>query len=118
MKKKIYISYIAILLFLETTTCQAFFYMPNLQNLEDLNLVAATQVFDQNGQLIAKLFEENRVVVSINNISPYVQQAIIANEDSRFYNHFGIDPMGIARALWVNISSGTVAEGGVRLLSN
>ena len=86
--------------------------MPNLQNLEDLNLVAATQVFDQNGQLIAKLFEENRVVVSINNISPYVQQAIIANEDSRFYNHFGIDPMGIARALWVNISSGTVAEGG------
>ena len=112
MKKKIYISYIAILLFLETTTCQAFFDMPNLQNLENLNLVAATQVFDQNGQLIAKLFEENRVVVSINNISPYVQQAIIANEDSRFYNHFGIDPMGIARALWVNISSGTVAEGG------
>ncbi|OAM94303.1 glycosyl transferase family 51 [Pelosinus fermentans DSM 17108] len=89
------------------------FFMPQVDNLDNLQLVAATQVFDMNGQLISKLFEENRVVVSINNISPYIQQAIIANEDSRFYNHFGIDPIGIIRAMWVNLRSGSLVEGGV-----
>lgn len=91
------------------------FFMPQVDNLDNLQLVAATQVFDVNGQLISKLFEENRVVVSINNMSPYIQQAIIANEDSRFYNHFGIDPIGIIRAMWVNLRSGSLVEGGSTL---
>lgn len=91
------------------------FFMPQVDNLDNLQLVAATQVFDVNGQLISKLFEENRIVVPINNMSPYIQQAIIANEDSRFYNHFGIDPIGIIRAIWVNLRSGSLIEGGSTL---
>lgn len=93
-------------------TCQAILDLPNLQSVENFNLTAATQVFDCNNQLIAKLFEENRVVVPISKISPYVQQAVVANEDSRFYSHFGIDPLGIIRALWVNIRIGGIVEGG------
>jgi penicillin-binding protein 1A len=91
------------------------FFMPQVDNLDNLQLVEATQVFDSNGQLISKLFEENRIVVSINNMSPYIQQAIIANEDSRFYNHIGIDPIGIIRAMWVNLRSGGLVEGGSTL---
>lgn len=91
------------------------FFLPQVDSLDDLHLVAATQVFDMNGQLISKLFEENRIVVSINNMSPYIQQAIIANEDSRFYNHIGIDPIGIIRAMWVNLRSGGLVEGGSTL---
>ncbi|GMA99620.1 PBP1A family penicillin-binding protein [Pelosinus sp. IPA-1] len=91
------------------------FFTPQIDSLENLNLVAATQVFDSNGKLISKLFEENRIVVSINNISPYLQQAIVANEDSRFFNHIGIDPIGIVRAVWVNLRSGGLVEGGSTL---
>jgi len=113
MKKTIIqISIICIILIMTVNTCLAFWGLPEIDNLNDLNLVAATQVFDINGQLISKLFEENRIVVSINNISPYVQQAILANEDTRFYQHFGIDPIGIIRAVVVNIRQGSLVEGG------
>ncbi|MDD4601183.1 Penicillin-binding protein 1F [bioreactor metagenome] len=93
----------------------SFLGLPGTDDLDSLRMVSATQVFDINGQLISKLFEENRIVVSINNISPYVQQAIIANEDTRFYNHAGIDPIGIIRAVVVNIRTGSLAEGGSTL---
>lgn len=98
-----------------TTSGCAFLSLPKTDNLDTLRLVSATQVFDVNGNLISKLFEENRIVVSISNISPYVQQAIIANEDTRFYYHMGIDPIGILRAVLVNIRTGTLAEGGSTL---
>lgn len=90
----------------------AFLGLPQTSNLDSLQLVSATQVFDINGQLVSKLFEQNRIVVSINNMSPYIPQAIVANEDTRFYNHIGIDPIGIIRAVWVNIRTGGIAEGG------
>lgn len=101
-----------ILLMMCTNVGYGFWGLPGTNSLENLNLVSATQVFDINGQLISKLFEENRIVVTINNISPYVQQAIIANEDTRFYKHFGIDLIGIFRAVVVNIRQGGLVEGG------
>lgn len=111
-KRSIQISIMVLILIMTTNTCFAFWGLPKIEDLNDLNLVAATQVFDINGQLISKLFEENRIVVNINNISPYVQQAILANEDTRFYKHFGIDPIGIVRAIVVNIRHGGLVEGG------
>lgn len=90
-------------------------FIPQIDGLENLHLVAATQVFDSKGQLLAKLFEENRIVVSIQNVSPYMAQAIIANEDSRFYDHMGIDPIGILRAVVVNLRAGGLVEGGSTL---
>ncbi|SMC55748.1 transglycosylase domain-containing protein [Sporomusa malonica] len=111
-KNIIFITVLAVLLTMSANICYAFLGLPGTDSLDNLNLVAATQVFDINGQLISKLFEENRIVVTINNMSPYVQQAIIANEDTRFYNHFGIDPLGILRAIVVNIRKGSLVEGG------
>lgn len=90
----------------------AYFTLPRTDNLETLPMKAATQVFDINGQLIAKLFEENRIVVPISSVSSYVPAAIVANEDVRFYHHIGVDPIGILRAVWVNVRSRGVAEGG------
>jgi penicillin-binding protein 1A len=91
------------------------FFMPQVDSLENLHLIAATQVFDYKGQLISKLFEENRIVVSIKQMSPYLQQAIIANEDSRFTTHIGVDPIGIMRAIFVNLQAGSLVEGGSTL---
>lgn len=101
-----------LLLLMFANVGYAFLGLPGTDSLENLNLISATQVFDINGQLISKLFEENRIVVPINNISPYVQEAIVANEDTRFYSHFGIDPIGIIRAMAVNIRAGGLVEGG------
>ncbi|MBP2656794.1 MAG: pbpF [Firmicutes bacterium] len=111
-KNSIKVTVLALLFAMSVNTCFAFLGLPGTDSLNDLNLVSATQVFDINGQLISKLFEENRIVVNINSMSPYVQQAIIANEDTRFYNHFGIDPIGIIRAIVVNIRQGGLVEGG------
>jgi len=105
-----------ILVFLIITlfcnACYAFLGLPQTNTLENLQLISATQVFDINGQLISKLFEQNRIVISMNNMSAYIPQAIVANEDSRFYSHIGVDPIGIIRAVWVNIRTGSITEGG------
>lgn len=91
------------------------FFMPQVDSLENLHLVAATQVFDDKGQALSKLFEENRIVVSITRMAPYISQAIIANEDTRFNTHMGVDPIGIIRAVIVNVRAGSLVEGGSTL---
>lgn len=108
-------SIIVIIILTLTINIGYAFFLPQVDSLENLHLVAATQVFDQKGQLLSKLFEENRIVVSINNMSPYIQQAIIANEDSRFYGHIGVDPIGLARAVVSNLRAGSLVEGGSTL---
>ncbi|MYE01949.1 MAG: PBP1A family penicillin-binding protein [Alphaproteobacteria bacterium] len=50
--------------------------------------------------------------VDVARLPPYVPRAIVAIEDRRFYEHDGIDPIGLARALWVNIVEGGVRQGG------
>lgn len=86
--------------------------LPDVSQLNDLQLISATQVYDRDGALISKLFEQNRLVVSDSQMSPYLEQAIVANEDARFYQHYGIDPIGIIRAVLRNIRAGSIAEGG------
>lgn len=86
--------------------------LPRSDTLESFRYQAATQIYDCHDESFAKLFEQNRVPVSINEMSPYLQQAIIANEDTRFYSHLGIDPIGILRSLVRNIMAGEIVEGG------
>lgn len=78
----------------------------------DVDFPEPSRILDANGIIITTLSEENRVSVTLDNISPYMQQAIVAIEDARFYQHHGIDPAGLARALWVNIKAGEIVEGG------
>ncbi len=56
--------------------------------------------------------ERNRQPVTMKQISPWLPQATIAIEDRRFYEHGGIDPSGIARAVWADIRAGKVVQGG------
>ncbi len=84
---------------------------PNLA--EDLTPSASSQIYDVNGNEIANIHAtENRMPVKITQIPKDLQNAFIAVEDARFYEHSGIDPRGILRALWANISGGGVSEGG------
>ena len=64
-----------------------------------------------DGSRITTFFEENRRTVSLAKISPFMQNAIIAIEDSRFRKHGGIDPKGLARAAVVNQITGRSSQG-------
>lgn len=84
---------------------------PNLA--EDIVPPASSQIYDINGNEIANIHAaENRMPVSINDIPKNLQNAFVAVEDNRFYDHAGIDPRGIIRAVWANIRGRTVTEGG------
>ncbi len=88
-----------------------------INNLPDVSQTirpeASSQVFDIKGRLITTIHaEQNRLPVSIDAVPQNLQNAFIAAEDIRFYEHHGIDPRGILRALWTNIAHQGVAQGG------
>ena len=65
-----------------------------------------SRILASDGTLIATPFDENRVIVPLAQIAPVMRQAQIAIEDSRFYEHGGIDPLGVGRAFASNLSGG------------
>lgn len=80
---------------------------------EDIAPPATSIIYDANGNQIATVHaEEDRIPVKISQVPKYLQDAFVAVEDNRFYDHNGVDPKGILRALWSNIKGGEVAEGG------
>ncbi|WP_314652648.1 penicillin-binding protein 1A [uncultured Selenomonas sp.] len=80
---------------------------------EDIVPPASSQIYDIHGNEIANIHAaENRRPIGINEIPKNLQNAFIAVEDNRFYDHIGIDPRGIVRAIWANIRGRTVTEGG------
>ena len=58
---------------------------------------------------------EDRLPVSLSEVPPALINAVIAIEDQRFYSHHGIDPKGIARAMWANLKAGAIVQGGSTL---
>lgn len=83
------------------------------KDVSDIHPPASSQIFDMNGNLITNIHAtENRTLVSLDKIPKNLQNAFIAVEDNRFYEHNGVDPRGILRALYSNVVSGEVAQGG------
>ncbi|WP_406267185.1 transglycosylase domain-containing protein [Actinacidiphila glaucinigra] len=74
-------------------------------------LSQSTQILDTKGDLIATVYSRDRTVVGLDKISKPMQQAIVAIEDARFYEHGAIDVKGILRALNKNAQEGGVSEG-------
>jgi penicillin-binding protein 1A len=79
-------------------------------------LLGPSSVFDRNGVPLARLSAEiERRPVPIAKISPFLQQAVVAKEDHRFWEHQGVDPVSVLRAVWRNVRTGGIAEGGSTL---
>jgi len=83
--------------------------------LETPALAQRSRVLDRDGHVIATLFTENRVQVTLAQVPKTAQDALIAIEDSRFREHRGIDVKGTIRAIARNSSSGSVQQGGSTL---
>jgi len=88
----------------------------SLPDVNDLNYYTpseASVLLSQDGKIFARFHEEeNRRVVTLSNMSPYIQKAVVAVEDERFYSHHGIDFSGILRATFKNFLYGRIVEGG------
>jgi len=80
-------------------------------NLKTPPLSQRTTILDANGGQIATVYSRDRTVVGLKDISPYMQKAIVAIEDSRYYQHGAVDLKGILRALNKNVQSSGVTQG-------
>ena len=90
----------------------------SFRNLPDVRVIKnfvpsqTSYVYDIKGRLLTTYHEEeHRTVIPLTQISPQLKRAVLAIEDSNFFTHNGISPMGIVRATKVNLESGEVAEG-------
>ena len=89
--------------------------LPSTDEFSKFKYTEPMVVYDAKGNIIAELGAERRYPISIDQMPPYVYQAVVAVEDARFYEHSGIDPWGIARAMVSNIKAGKMIEGGSTL---
>ena len=85
--------------------------LPDVATLKDVRLQIPMQVYTADGELIAQYGEKRRIPVTLDQIPPVMVKAFIATEDSRFYEHHGVDPVGIFRAASVALFSGHASQG-------
>jgi penicillin-binding protein 1A len=90
-------------------------HLPAIQSLEIPKRPPTIQIVGMDGSVLATRGEMAGSNVGLKELPPYLPQAFIAIEDRRFYDHFGIDPAGIARALVANIMHRGVSQGGSTL---
>ncbi|WP_048645381.1 transglycosylase domain-containing protein [Nitratireductor soli] len=73
------------------------------------------RIVSADGALIANRGMTGGEAVGLHEMSPHIPQAVIAIEDRRFYSHFGVDPIGLARAMAENVMAGRLTQGGSTL---
>jgi len=90
-------------------------HLPPIQSLEIPKRPPSIQINDVNGRALARRGDLAGEILSLKELPPYVPKAFVAIEDRRFYEHYGVDPYGIARAMVANILHRGVAQGGSTL---
>ncbi len=87
--------------------------LPSLENREEYKRSRNSVLLDVNGKPLGVLTgSENRILLTGDQIAPVMQRAVIAIEDRRFYEHNGIDPRGIGRALFADVTRRKAVQGG------
>lgn len=87
--------------------------LPPIQSVEDYRETAlqTTRVFAADGEVVSELFIERRTLVWGDALPKHVKLAAVAAEDGDFYEHEGLDFVGMLRALWVNLRDGGFSQG-------
>ena len=86
--------------------------LPSVQTLKDYRPSIASHVYDDEGGVIDEFFLEDRKIIDIKDVPEVVCEAFVASEDSRFYQHEGLDIQSIFRAMFKNIEAGHIVQGG------
>lgn len=85
--------------------------LPDVAAIKEVQLQIPMQVYSADGELIDQFGEKRRIPLKLSEIPPQMVRAFIATEDSRFYEHHGVDPVGIFRAVSVAMFSGHASQG-------
>ncbi|RAP72734.1 penicillin binding transpeptidase domain protein [Candidatus Erwinia dacicola] len=85
--------------------------LPDVATLKDVRLQTPVQIYSADNELIAQYGEKRRIPLTLQEIPPQMARAFIATEDSRFYEHYGVDPFGIFRAATIALVSGHASQG-------
>lgn len=88
------------------------FTLPKISSLNDYAPPITTQILSKDGTVLANLSKEKREIVELDDVPPLVIDAFLSAEDSQFYEHQGVDYLGVARAMVANIKAGKVVQGG------
>lgn len=81
--------------------------LPDFQTADAYLVPEPTTIYDSQGTVIAEYYLQNRRTVEMDQINPYVIKATIDTEDKRYYQHNGVDPQGILRAVFVQLAGGS-----------
>ncbi|MFA7504413.1 MAG: penicillin-binding protein 1A [Burkholderiaceae bacterium] len=85
--------------------------LPQLDSLLDYRPQIPMRVYSADGKLIGEFGEERRTFVRIEDVPAVMKNAVLAAEDARFFEHSGVDPIGVVRAFLANLSAGTITQG-------
>ena len=85
--------------------------LPSIETLRAYKPPTVTIVYDHKGELLGEIYEQRRYVVPLEEIPDSVKHAFIAAEDASFYEHGGVDFIGLTRAMIKNIQQGRLAQG-------
>jgi len=85
--------------------------LPDVATIQDIKLQVPMKVFSIDGELLSQFGEKRRIPLLRDEVPEQLINAFLATEDSRYYQHFGIDPIGIVRAAIVYASSGQAKQG-------
>jgi penicillin-binding protein 1C len=89
--------------------------LPSIDQLEAGLALPSTRIYDRNGQILYEILPPEggrNTALDLAAIPQHCQQAVIATEDANFYDHPGVDMIGVARAVWINLRGGEVLAGG------
>ena len=86
--------------------------IPDIRSVSDYHPLVATRVLDRDGHEIDAIFRQYRIVVPYSRMAPLLPRAFVAAEDSRFWQHGGLDGWSIFRAAVNNLRSGRRSQGG------
>lgn len=76
--------------------------LPQILTLKDYKPPIITKIYDDKGDVIGEFFKEKRILTPIEDIPETLSHAFVSAEDGRFYEHSGVDPISIARAIYIN----------------
>lgn len=85
--------------------------LPSIEQLKTYRPPTVTVIYDRNGEILGELYKNRRYVVPLEDIPEHVQNAFIAAEDANFWEHEGVDYMGVVRAVLRNAAKGKKAQG-------
>ncbi len=86
--------------------------LPSTQSLKGYHPALVSSIYAADGSLRGEFYTERRYIVPLSDLPPYLIKAFLAAEDARFYEHGGVDLLGVVRAFLKNIQAGEIVQGG------